>query len=180
MISLRASEIALRTAGVVVAVALAAVTAIWEAVLTTLYVVIDGHVVRLPAAPLAAIVANLALVWFTLKITGKVGYALIPGAAWIVVMFAAGGVTSDGDLLVQGNWVGMSTILLGALAWAGGVYLVIFRQRSREAAPVADTARRTPAGRLASTPVAPPVGRDRSRPGAKPGGGPARKKRSRR
>ncbi|HEY2794237.1 MAG TPA: hypothetical protein VGJ28_17865, partial [Micromonosporaceae bacterium] len=42
---------------------------------------------------------------------------------WIVVMFAAGDLTSDGDLIIQGNWVGISTILLGAVAWAAGGYL---------------------------------------------------------
>ncbi|HEY1487472.1 MAG TPA: hypothetical protein VGF84_15300, partial [Micromonosporaceae bacterium] len=109
-----ASERLWRIGGVIVGIALAVVTAIWEAVLTPMFVVTGGHVIRLPVAPLVAIIANIAIVWFTLSVTRHIVLSLIPALAWVIVMFAAGAQTSDGDLIVEGTWVGLTTILLGA------------------------------------------------------------------
>ena len=148
-----------------VGVALAAITALWEAVLTPWYVVVSGHVLRLPVAPLLAIVANIAIVWFTMRVTDRIGLSLVPAVGWLVVMFAAGTLTSDGDLIVEGTWVGLTTILLGAFAWAIGAYVASDRRRRRVTAvpPVAAE----PAAQRASTRSGRPGGK------AKPGPGPA-------
>jgi len=46
------------------------------------------------------------------------------------VMLVAGNETGGGDLLITGdNWVGVSTILLGAVAWAAAAYLLMFRRQ---------------------------------------------------
>lgn len=165
MIFLPVSEYVYRIGGTAVGIALAAVTAVWEAVLTPLYAVIGGHVIRLPVAPVMAIVVNVGIVWFTIRVTGKVGPALLPGLAWILVMFAAGDLTSDGDLIVEGTWVGLSTIFLGALAWAGGAYIAINRMRAAQASAPAIT---TATGRTQPT-----VSRGPKSASSTPGAGPS-------
>jgi hypothetical protein len=152
-------EIALRIGGLIVGGALAVVTAVWEAVLTPWYVVVSGHVLRLPVAPLLAMVVNLGLVWFTSRVTGRVVLGLLPGIAWIVVMFAAGDLTSDGDLIVEGTWVGLSTILLGALAFAVGGYVIGGRMTKRAALDAAEAA---------PVPAAVPAPAGPARPGGAP------------
>ena len=68
-------------------------------------------------------VGNVALVWFTYRVTRHVGLALLPGLAWFDRDGVAGTYTSEGDLIMTGNnWVGLATILLGSLAWAGAGY----------------------------------------------------------
>ena len=122
--------------GVIVGVCLAAVTAFWEALLTPLHVTIFGAVVRLPIAPLVAIILNVGIFWFGRVVTGRTGLALLPAIAWFVVIFAAGNRTSEGDILIAGNnWVGVVTILLGAVAWAAGVYVLMFRRRRQAPEP---------------------------------------------
>ncbi len=130
----RFAEIALRVGGVVIAVGLAIATAIWEAVLTTWYVIIGGHVVRLPVAPLLAIVCNLALFWFVRKVTGKAALVIFPALAWLAIMVIAGNVTSDGDLIVTSTWVGVSTIILGTVAWAVPSYRSVLAKQTRSLA----------------------------------------------
>jgi hypothetical protein len=122
-----------RIGGTVVGAALAAVTAVWEAVLTPWYVIVSGHVIRLPVAPLLAVVANIGIVWFTMRVTRHTVLSLLPAIPWIVVIFAAGSLTSDGDLIIEGTWVGLTTILLGAVAWAAGGYFVVGRANRRAA-----------------------------------------------
>jgi hypothetical protein len=166
------ADLTLRITGTVVGVLLGAVTALWEALLTPLYVVAGGHVVRLPLAPILAVVINVGLVWFTRRITGKAGLALLPGLAWLIVMVPAGNLTSDGDLLVEGTWVGISTLFLGSIGWAVGGYRAIMKQQAEARAVTPPTsvptggaewseADRKAAGPRDSTATAP-------RPGAKP------------
>lgn len=117
-----------RVAGTIVALFLGAVTAFYEALLTPLHVTSGSTVIRLPIAPLVAIVANIGLFWFGRKVTGRTGLALLPAIAWFIVIFVAGNRTPEGDLLIAGNnWVGLLTILLGALAWAVGAYASMLR-----------------------------------------------------
>ena len=124
----------------IVGVCLAAVTAFWEALLTPLHVTIFGAVVRLPIAPLVAIILNIGIFWFGRVATGRTGLALLPAIAWFVVIFAAGNRTSEGDILIAGNnWVGVVTILLGAVAWAACVYVLMFRGRRHASEPAVPT-----------------------------------------
>ncbi len=123
------AEIALRIGGTLVGVALAIASGVWEAVLTTWYVIISGHVIRLPVAALLAVIGNLAIFWFVRKVTGKLSLVIFPVLAWLAVMVAAGNVTSDGDLIVSGTWVGVTTLLFGTAAWAVPGYRAILKQR---------------------------------------------------
>lgn len=117
-----AVDLALRVLGALVAFALAVTTALWEAFLTPLHV--DRF--RLPIAPVLAIVTNVALVWFTHRVTGSKLVALLPGVAWMGLMIVASGRTTEGDLvLAANNWVALATLLTGVAAYVYGAYRMI-------------------------------------------------------
>lgn len=110
--------------------ALGVATAVWEAVLSPMYVHIGHAYIRAPLAVVLAVIGNLGLVWFTHTVTGRIGLSLLPGVAWFIIMVAAAGRTSEGDLILTGdNWVGLLTILCGSLAWALAAYRLILRPR---------------------------------------------------
>jgi hypothetical protein len=116
-------------AGLVIGIGLAAVTAFWEALLTPLHATVFGALIRLPIAPIVALVGNVAIFGGGRFVTGRTGLAIVPAVAWFVVIFAAGNRTSEGDLLITGNnWVGVVTILLGAVGWVAGAYYFVFRR----------------------------------------------------
>ncbi|MBT8227981.1 MAG: hypothetical protein HKP61_23370 [Dactylosporangium sp.] len=109
----------LRVLGGLVATALAAVSALYEAGFCTLYV----DAVRLPLAPLLAVVCNPALVWFASRATGRKSAALAPALVWCCVWFVAARRTTEGDWVVlPDNWVAILTTLLGPLAFAVAIY----------------------------------------------------------
>jgi hypothetical protein len=118
-------------AGGVVATALAFVTAVWEAFLTPLALHWHSgghaHSVRLPVALVCAVAGNAALTWFVHSVTGKVLAVLVPFAAWTVPMMIATRRTYEGDLVITSNWVGLSTIFVGALTFALVAYRLTIR-----------------------------------------------------
>jgi hypothetical protein len=123
-----AADLTYKIAGTIVGTGLAAVTGFWAALLTPLHVTIAGSVLRLPIAPVVALVCNLGIFWMTRIVTGRTGLGVLPAVGWFLVIFAAGRTTSEGDLLITGNnWVGVVTILVGALAWAIGPYFTVIR-----------------------------------------------------
>jgi hypothetical protein len=139
---------ALRVAGFVTALVLAALTATFEAFLTPLY----WHQTRMPLALVAAVVGNVGLVWFTAYVTGRRVAAAGPALVWVVIMVAASSRTSEGDLvLIDGNWVGIATMLAGSVAFALAGYRLILASTRPAAAPAA-----TPAAAPAATPAAAP------------------------
>jgi hypothetical protein len=145
-------EIVLRVLGLIVGVALAIAASIWTAVLTPLYIAS----MRSPLAVIVALVGTSALTYGTWVVTRRVGLSLLPGLAWVVVMFFALTKTSEGDLIVTGTWVGGLTFLCGCLGWAGtGYYLIMVRRLPAR--------RATPTG-----PPAPPSGAPRSTVPARP------------
>jgi hypothetical protein len=156
------AEIALRIGGTIVAVALAVATAVWEVALTPWYVIMSGHVVRVPAAPLLAVLCNVGLLWFTRSVTGKLSLAVFPALAWLAVMVIAGNVTSDGDLLVTSNWVGVTTILLGMAGWALPAYRVMLKQQAATLAAAREAKAAPGTKAIPATKAAGP------KPGAKP------------
>jgi hypothetical protein len=124
--------------GMVVAIGLAVVSAVWEAFLTPLtWEWTSGghpHFVRLPVALVCAVVGNAALAWFTRAVTGKVLAVLAPFAAWVIPMLVAAGRTREGDLvLTSNNWVGLATMFAGALAFAVAAYWLVIRSVRRPA-----------------------------------------------
>jgi hypothetical protein len=124
--------------GGVIAVALAFVSAVWEAFLTPLAWQWQSgehvHYVRLPVALVCAVVGNAALAWFTREVTGKTLAVLAPFAAWTAPMLIAAGRTSEGDLiLTSNNWVGLVTMFAGALSFAVAAYWLTMRSLRRPA-----------------------------------------------
>lgn len=122
--------------GALLAVALSAVSSVWEAFLTPLsYQWSSGghlHSVRLPAAVVLAVLGNAALVWFTRAVTGRTVLVVAPFLAWIVPMLLASGRTREGDLVVTGNnWVGLVTIFAGATTFAVAAYWLTIRSLPR-------------------------------------------------
>jgi hypothetical protein len=118
--------------GGAVAVALAAVSAVWEAFLTPVAVQWTSgghaHFVRLPIALVCAVAGNAALAWFTRAVTGRTVAVLAPSAVWTALMLAAAARTREGDLVLTGNnWVGLVTMFAGALAFAVVAYRSIVR-----------------------------------------------------
>jgi hypothetical protein len=122
--------------GALVAVALGAVSSVWEAFLTPLsYQWVSGghaHSVRLPVAVVLAVAGNAALVWFTRAATGRTIVVMAPFLAWVVPMLVAGGRTREGDLVIAGNnWVGLVTIFAGATTFAAVAYWLTIRSLPR-------------------------------------------------
>jgi hypothetical protein len=102
-------ELALRAAGLIVAVWGAVLLALAGAFLTPLRV---GDVLVPVSIPLA-VAGNLGLIWFVRFTTGWRGLALVPGLVWVAVLLLASGRTSEGDLIAA-NWVGPVSLLAGA------------------------------------------------------------------
>jgi hypothetical protein len=109
-----------------------------------------------PIDPLLAVGTNVALIWFTRLVTGRLGLALLPGIVWFVTMLVGTMRTTEGDLFITTKeWPGLLAILLGAVAWG----LVAYRAMLRRAVPMpAEPATLAPARPKARPPV----------PGAKP------------
>jgi hypothetical protein len=119
---LDAAHLALRIVGGLVAVAAAAVTALAEIFFAPLRV---GGVL-IGASVVFAVVANVAIVYFTVAATGARWPALVPPVVWFALMLLASGRRGEGDLLLtSNNWVGLVTIFAGSLAFAGAGYRLI-------------------------------------------------------
>jgi hypothetical protein len=111
-----------RVLGFVVALLLAAISAAYEAFLTPLY----WGSIRLPVSMVAAVVGNLALVYFTYVVTGRRLATAGPAVVWVAVMVAAASRSSEGDLvLTDNNWVGIGTMLAGSVAFAVAGYRLV-------------------------------------------------------
>jgi hypothetical protein len=127
-----------RVLGFVIALLLAAISAAYEAFLTPLY----WGSTRLPVSLLAAVVGNLALVYFTFVVTGRRLATVGPAVVWVAVMVTAASRSSEGDLvLTDNNWVGIGTMLAGSVAFAVAGYRLVLtaaRPRSPAAPPSVD------------------------------------------
>ena len=156
---MNSKELLLRIAGTVVGLLLAFLTALWTIFASPL----RAGGVPLPVSPVLAILAGIGLVWFTRRVTGHNGLALLPGVVWFGTMVVAASKTGEGDLLMPGNdYMGLVAILLGCAAWGLAGYRIVL---SRPAPPAG-----TPAP-PAAAPLAeakPAQGAAKPRPGAKP------------
>jgi hypothetical protein len=124
--SSRALELVIRTAGLAIAMLATVLTAALELFLTPLRV--GG--VPIGAAVVLAVVANLAICWFAVTTVGRRWALAPPWALWTLIMFfAAGTRTTEGDYLISSNdWVALVMILVGSLAFAGYTYRSILKR----------------------------------------------------
>jgi hypothetical protein len=81
-----------------------------------------------PVGPLIAIGGNILIVYFTYSVTGHKLLAAVPGVAWFLVTILLSRKGPGSDLLIQGNWVGLLTLLGGSIAWGLSAYRVIDRR----------------------------------------------------
>ncbi len=121
-----ALERTVRVAGVLVSVLAAVCTAVLEIFLSPLRV---GGVPIGVAVP-AAVAANVALSWFAVTTVGRSWALAPPWAVWTLIMFfAAGTRTTEGDYLISGgDWVALVTILVGSLTFAAYTYRMILKR----------------------------------------------------
>jgi hypothetical protein len=111
---------ALRVAGGVVAVAVAATSALLEVFFSPLRV--GGVLVGVSVV--VAVGVNYWLPRFTVAATGRGWVALLPPLVWFALTVLAAGRRGEGDVLL-GNWVGLVTIFAGSLAFAAGGYRLL-------------------------------------------------------
>jgi hypothetical protein len=78
----------------------------------------------------AAVLANLALCWFAVTTVGRRWALAVPWALWTLIMFFAAGMrTTEGDYLISGeDWVALVMILVGSLTFAVYTYRLILKR----------------------------------------------------
>jgi hypothetical protein len=131
----------LRVAGAVVGLLGGFLTGLWEIFLSPPHTFVVFGVI-LPVSPVLAVGTNVALVWFTKRVTGSNGLALLPGVVWFITMFIGAMRTTEGDVLIPGNdWPGLLAILLGGLGWGVAAYRMLQNRAEASAPPVPTTAR---------------------------------------
>lgn len=168
-------ELLLRIAGTVVGLLLAFFSALWTIFASPL----RAGGVPLPVSPILAILAGGGLVWFTWRVTGRNGLALLPGVVWFGTMVVAASKTGEGDLLMPGNdYMGLIAILLGCAAWGLAGYRIVLSGRPTPPAATLGspgTAAAKPAAAKPAVTVAKPAARpgkaaqaDKPLPGGKP------------
>jgi hypothetical protein len=113
----------IRVAGIVISLLAAVLSGALELFLTTLRL---GGVLVGVSIPMA-VAGNAAIAWFAVTTTGRRWALGLPWAVWTLMMvFAAGARTTEGDYLVSGdNWIALIMILTGSLTFAVYSYRMI-------------------------------------------------------
>jgi len=121
----RALELVIKVAGLVIAALAAILSGILEIFLSPLRV--GGMLIGVSI--LIAAVANYAIGWFAHSTVGRRSAVALPWAIWTLLMlFAAGTRTHEGDYLIAGNnWIALVMILVGSLAYAVFAYRMILK-----------------------------------------------------
>jgi hypothetical protein len=131
----------IRLGGLLVSIVAAFVTGALELLLTTLRAGDVGTVWRgdaigsgggppLGFSILLAVVANYGIAWFAVSTTGRRWALGPPWVLWtVMMMFAAGVRTAEGDYLLGGNdWIALVAILAGSLSFAVYAYRMILNR----------------------------------------------------
>ena len=134
-------ETVVGVAGLVVAVVASFVSGVFELLLTTLRAgdlasLWRGDAIGSGGGPLLGVsillagVLNYAVAWFAVSTTRRRWAVGPPWALWTLLMlFAAGVRTSEGDYLLGGeNWVALVMILVGSLTYAVYSYRLILKR----------------------------------------------------
>jgi hypothetical protein len=119
----RPLDLLIRVAGWIISIVAVILTGVLELFFTPLRV----HGVPIGVSILMALVANPAIAWFAVTTTGRRSALAPPWIIWTILMlFATGYRTAEGDYLVSGNdWVALVMILVGSLAFAVYSYRMI-------------------------------------------------------
>lgn len=128
---------ALLVGGTLVATAAMVLGTIVAAVYTTYR--LGGVLVPVSILIMAGTIA--AVSWFTVTVTESRIALAAPIFAWLVVIGATSVRTTEGDLVIVNNWVGLGTILIGATTATVCVVMLASapRRPTRELAPAPST-----------------------------------------
>jgi hypothetical protein len=120
-----ALDLLIRIAGGVIAALASILSGVLEIFLSPL----RAGGVLLGVSIVAAAVGNYAIGWFAHATVGKGSAVALPWALWTLLMlFAAGTRTHEGDYLISGdNWVALVMILVGSLTYALFAYRMIVK-----------------------------------------------------
>ncbi|MBX7265329.1 hypothetical protein KIF24_04185 [Micromonospora sp. Llam7] len=110
----RPLDIGLRVTGGALAVVAAAVSAVLELLLAPLRV--GGYLVGV--AVLVAVAVNVVLSSFAVEAVGRRWAVALPALPWVAIMVAAADRTTEGDVLLVGDWVGLTLVVAGAMTFA--------------------------------------------------------------
>jgi len=121
----RALDLVIKVAGLLISVVAAILSGVLEIFLSPL----RAGGVLLGVSILIAAVGNYAIGWFAHATVGKRSAVALPWAIWTLLMFfAAGTRTTEGDYLIAGdNWIALTMILVGSLAYAVFAYRMILK-----------------------------------------------------
>ncbi|MCZ7418965.1 hypothetical protein O7605_05455 [Verrucosispora sp. WMMA2121] len=109
----RPLDLGLRVAGGGFAVVAAMLSAVLELLLAPLR--IGGHLIGVTV--LVAVAANIALSWLAVETVGRRWAVALPALPWVAIMVIAADRTSEGDVLLVGNWVGLTLVVGGAMTF---------------------------------------------------------------
>jgi len=115
------ADLGLRLAAGVIVTLLAVVFALLTAFLVPFRV--GG--VPVPLSLVAALVGNVLLIRYARYATDSRLGIVGPVVAWLAVMLAFGARTTEGDLVVTGDWRGLGTLFIGAVAFAVAGFLAV-------------------------------------------------------
>jgi hypothetical protein len=123
----RPLDLIIRVAGWVISI----VAVILSGVLELFFTPLRAFGFPIGVSILMALVANPAIAWFAVTTTGRRSAVAPPWIIWTIMMlFATGYRTAEGDYLVSGNdWVALVMILVGSLAFAVYSYRMILTRR---------------------------------------------------
>ncbi|MGI9092071.1 MAG: hypothetical protein ACR2FF_01200 [Mycobacteriales bacterium] len=79
--------------------------------------------VPLPIAQLLVVITNTAGPWAMRRLTGRGWAALIAVAAWLVVVLSLTSSGPGGDVVIPGNWQGLTYLVAGMVSALFGMFL---------------------------------------------------------
>ncbi len=98
-----------------------------------------------PISLVLAVVVNLLAPWLMVRLTGSRPWGFVPVLVWLVVALVFSSRGPGGDVVVPGNWQGISFLFAGAGAAALGVVIAMppgRRRRPQAQGRIADDSRR--------------------------------------
>ncbi len=115
------ADVGLRLAAGIIVTLLAVVFAL----LTAFLVPFRIGSVPVPLSFVAALVGNILLIRYARYATDSRLGIVGPVVAWLAVMLVFGSRTAEGDLVLTGDWRGLGTLFIGAVAFAVVGFLAV-------------------------------------------------------
>lgn len=110
---------------------LIALGALVLAVIECFLVVLRSGTTPVPVSIVLAVLVNLSAPWVMVRVTGSRPTGFVPVVVWLVVALVFSSSGPGGDVVVPGDWQGISFLLAGAAAAAIGVAIAVPTRRRR-------------------------------------------------